>query len=274
MYRAPSLAAEGFIHLSRAHQVLGVLAAFYAGQTDLVLLVVAPSLLSAPLRYEAPAPLVVVSGEAGAPPPDTAQLFPHLFGPLNGEAIIDVVGTQGFSGAPVHPDTAALLRHYRFDRLPLEGTLYRSTWRSQADTAQGGPVGTAMIGLYADSPRSVSCFHRLSRDEVWHAHAGDPFVLYLLHPDGRSEQVLMGTDPLAGQKVQCTVPAGAWQAGCLMPGGRYALFGCTMAPGFTGDCFEAGAPEVLAAQYPGQAEAIRRLAVMGAERRMPAGFAT
>ena len=131
-----------------------------------------------------------------------------------------------------------------------------------------------MIGLYADSPRSVSCFHRLSRDEVWHAHAGDPFVLYLLHPDGRSERVLMGTDPLAGQKVQCTVPAGAWQAGCLMPGGRYALFGCTMAPGFTGDCFEAGAPEVLAAQYPEQAEAIHRLAVMGAERRMPAGFAT
>ena len=279
VYSAPSLATEGFIHLSRAHQVPGVLAAFYAGQPDLVLMVIAPSLLSARLRYEGPAPLVAAPG-APAPPPARApvfgatELFPHLYGPLNAEAIIDVVGTSSFSGAPVHPDTAALLRHYRFDRLPLEGTLYRSTWRSVADTAQGGPVGTAMLGLYADSPRSVSCFHRLSRDEVWHAYAGDPFVLYLLHPDGHSEQVLMGTDPLGGQQPQCVVPAGAWQAGCLVPGGRHALFGCTMAPGFTGNCFEAGVPEALAAQYPGQAETIHRLAVVGNQLQMPAGFAT
>lgn len=272
-YRAPSLDSEGFIHLSRAHQVPGVLAAFYAGAVDQVLLVIAPSLLSAPLRYEAPAPLPLAAGTS-APAPDATQLFPHLYGPLNAEAIIDVIDAASFSGAPVHADTAALLRHFRFERLPLEGTLYRSSWRSGADTAQGGPVGTAMIGLYADTPRSVSCFHRLSRDEVWHVYGGDPFVLYLLHPGGRSEEVLMGGNPLAGQQLQCVIPAGVWQAGCLVPGGRYALFGCTMAPGFTGDCFEAGVSEGLAAQYPALADTIRRLAVQGSQLRMPAGFST
>jgi len=49
-YRAPSLATEGFIHLSRAHQVAAVLRAFYRGQTDLVLLVVQPDRLHATLR--------------------------------------------------------------------------------------------------------------------------------------------------------------------------------------------------------------------------------
>jgi len=42
-----------------------------------------------------------------------------------------------------------------------------------------------MLGLYADSPRSASCFHRLRHDEVWHVYGGDPFMLTLLHPDGR-----------------------------------------------------------------------------------------
>jgi predicted cupin superfamily sugar epimerase len=83
----------------------------------------------------------------------------------------------------------------------------------------------------------------------------------------------MGPDPLAGQRVQQLIPAGAWQAGCLVPGGRHALFGCTMAPGFTGGCFEAAQPEVLIAQYPQQAATIRRLAVIGAALAMPAGFA-
>jgi predicted cupin superfamily sugar epimerase len=186
----------------------------------------------------------------------------------------DAVDLRCFDGRPVHPDTAALIRHYRFERLPVEGTLFASTWRSDRVSAEGGPAGTAMIGLYAESPLSQSCFHRLEYDEVWHAYGGDPFRLHLLFPDGRAESVLMGGDPLSGRPVQFVVPAGVWQAGCLEPGGRYALFGCTMSPGFTGGCFEAGVTDELTRQYPGQAELIRRLSVNGEHRRMPAGFAS
>lgn len=269
-YRAASLATEGFIHLSQAHQVRPVLQAFYPDPRGLVLLVVDRSLLQAPLRFEAPASLPVVGS---APAPDASQSFPHLYGPLNTDAVLDVLPVEQFDGTPVQPSTAALLRHYRFARLPVEGTLYRSTWRSGTPGDGLAVAGTAMLGLYADSPRSVSCFHRLRHDEVWHAYDGDPFALWLLHPGGRAEKVLMGSNPQAGQRVQHVVPAGVWQAGCLEPGGRHALFGCTMAPGFTGDCFEAADPAQLARDYPDQADLIRRLAPPDGTRTMPQGFA-
>lgn len=269
-YRAPSLDSEGFIHLSQAHQVRGVLDAFYAGQPDLVLLVVDPGLVTSPLRCEPPGPMPAAATPAQIPP---EQLFPHIYGPLNADAILDMVDVARFHGQVVHGDTAALLRHYRFERLPVEGTLFKSTWRSDVSTAAGGPAGTAMIGLYAESPESLSCFHRLDHDEVWHVYGGDPFVLYLLHADGRSEEVLMGPDASAGQRVQFTVPRGVWQGGCLKPGGRYALFGCTMAPGFTGGCFEAGVAAELVEEYPDSAEIIHRLSVNRSETDMPMGFA-
>lgn len=269
-YHAASLATEGFIHLSRAHQVLGTAAAFYAGVPDLVLLVIDPARLGGALRYEPPAapPGVRESAER------SAELFPHCYAPIDASAIVDVIDLATFDGTPVHADTMAMLRHFRFDRLPVEGTLYRSTWRARSELDAGTPVGTAMIGLYADSPASMSCFHRLTHDEVWHAYAGDPFTLYLLHPDGRTGTVTMGTDPVAGHTVQHVIPAGTWQAGALAPGGRYALFGCTMAPGFTGGCFEAGRRADLLRQYPAAAAAITRLARDDdAATRMPAGFA-
>ncbi len=173
----------------------------------------------------------------------------------------------------IHADTQALLDHYPFDRLPVEGTLFCSTYRSAQNQSDGTPICTAMIGMYAEEPLSVSCFHRLLYDELWHVYGGDPFLLILLYADGSSEEVLMGTDPLKGQQVQYLIPAGAWQAGCIVPGGRYALFGCTMAPGFTGDCFEAGIADELITQYPDRAADIRRLSVNGDQAFMPPGYA-
>ena len=145
----------------------------------------------------------------------------------------------------------ALIDRYGLRPLPVEGTLFAETYRSSASTA--------IVALYAVDPPSRSNFHVLTRDEVWHAYAGDPFRLILLHPDGSSEEVVMGRDP--GQQVQFTVPAGTWQAGELMPGGRYALFGCTMAPGFTPDCFLASPTAPLIARWPARAADIARLAI-------------
>lgn len=269
-YHAASLNTEGFIHLSRAHQVLPTARAYFHGVSDLVLLVIDPTLLTAPLVYEAPAPLPSDTPKAAH---DLVEQYPHCYGPIPLAAIVDAMELTHFTGAPVHPDTMAVLRHFRFERLPVEGTLYRSTWRAATERPSDAPAGTAMIGLYSDSPSSVSLFHRLTHDEVWHAYGPDPFTLHLLHPNGHHESVRLGIDPLAGHQVQYVVPAGTWQAGCLAEGGRHALFGCTMAPGFTGGCFEAGRADTLMAHYPAAAAIIARLAVTHGDTHMPEGFA-
>ena len=134
--------------------------------------------------------------------------------------------------------------------LPVEGTLFAETYRSDA--------GTAGVGLFCDEPPSRSLFHRLTFDEVWHFYAGDPLRLVLLDPDGSDREVILG-DGLA----QFVVPAGVWQAGELVPGGAWALYGCTMAPGFTPECFEGGSVERLLETHPARAADIERLGVPG-----------
>ena len=167
----------------------------------------------------------------------------------------------------------ALIDLYQFTPLPAEGTLFVSTWRSIQEFADGSPVGTAMIGMYCNEPFSRSVFHRLPVDEVWHFYGGDPLRLILLHPDGSSQEVVMGADPLAGHLVQYVVPAGVWQAGCLVEGGLFALFGCTVSPGFTGSMYQGGKREELLSAYPERCDDIRSLTAEDDQTRMPDGFA-
>ena len=173
----------------------------------------------------------------------------------------------------MHPEVKALIEHYHLQPLPIEGTLFVSTYRSTQEYENGKPVGTAMIGMYCDDPHSVSIFHKLKHDEVWHFYGGDPLHLVLLYPDGSSKDVIMGNKSLKGQLVQFVIPAGVWQAGHMLAGGHYSLFGCTVAPGFTDDIFEGGTRTQLLSLYPDRAADINRLSMDG-ETKMPEGFAS
>jgi predicted cupin superfamily sugar epimerase len=154
---------------------------------------------------------------------------------------------------------AALIARLGLKPLPVEGTLFARTWVSAETLPDGTPAGTSIVGLHAAVPLSRSLFHRLDRDEVWHFHAGDPIRLVLLAPDGGDRDIVLGPDPLAGHAVQVVVPAGTWQAGELAAGGRWALFGCTVAPGFTAGCFTPGRRTALMRSHPGRAADIERL---------------
>lgn len=170
------------------------------------------------------------------------------------------------------PEVKALIDHFDLQPLPVEMTLFASTYRSATLLPDGRNHGSAIVGLYCDEPYSVSLFHKLTVDEVWHFYAGDPMRLILLFPDGSSRDVILGSDPLAGQQVQFVVPAGVWQAGQMVAGGRYSLYGCTMAPGFTWEMFIGGTKSELLALYPGRATDITQLGIEdGQETHMPAG---
>ncbi|HEX3589044.1 MAG TPA: cupin domain-containing protein [Pseudonocardiaceae bacterium] len=145
---------------------------------------------------------------------------------------------------------------YALAPLPVEGGLFRQTWRGTADDT-GRPAGTAILLLVAAEGDLFSAMHRLPIDEVWHFHRGDPLELLLLATDGTSRLVTLG--PLHDQHVQYVVPSGTWMGAQVTPGGSWSLCGTTMAPGFLPTDYEAGDVTDLTARYPDAAERIRAL---------------
>ena len=146
---------------------------------------------------------------------------------------------------------ARLIELLRLEPLPVEGGHFRQTWRSDA--------GTAIYYLLSDDPDSFSAMHRLPTDEIYHFYLGDPVEMLLLQADGRVEDVTLGPEVLKGEHVQFVVPHGVWQGSRLRDGGRFALLGTTMAPGFDSRGYEGGSRERLIVGYPAAAAAIRRL---------------
>jgi uncharacterized protein (DUF952 family) len=85
-YRAASLATEGFIHCSTAAQVTRVANAFYTWQANLVLLCIDSERVQPPVKFEPP-----VHPKSGQPQTQPEDLFPHVYGPLNLDAVVEVV---------------------------------------------------------------------------------------------------------------------------------------------------------------------------------------
>lgn len=80
-----------------------------------------------------------------------------------------------------------------------------------------------------------------------------------LRPDGTGAVILLGSAPQEGMRPQVVVPAGVWQGALVREGGRFALLGCTVAPGFEFEDFELGKRNELLRAYPEFAERIRAL---------------
>lgn len=78
-YRGDTLDTEGFIHCSTPSQVVWVANSFYRGQPALVLLCIDPAKVEAEIKYEGI---------------DGGERFPHVYGTLNLDAVVDVVAFE------------------------------------------------------------------------------------------------------------------------------------------------------------------------------------
>lgn len=74
-YRPSSLDSQGFVHCSKPGQIVVVADVTHADSDDLVLLLLDESSLDSPVRYE-------TSG-------DGASAYPHVYGPLTLDAVLD-----------------------------------------------------------------------------------------------------------------------------------------------------------------------------------------
>jgi predicted cupin superfamily sugar epimerase len=150
---------------------------------------------------------------------------------------------------------------------PREGGWFVETWRAQEIIpgaalperygAASRAAGTAIY--YLLEPGNFSEMHRLRSDEVFHFYLGDPVEMLQLWPDGTGRRMLLGADLAGGMLPQMVVPQGVWQGSRLVDGGRFALLGCTVSPGFDYADYETGTRAELLAESREWADLIEAL---------------
>jgi uncharacterized protein (DUF952 family)/GNAT superfamily N-acetyltransferase len=82
---APSVATEGFAHCSTEHQMVDVANKYYRGAHNMVLLNIDPAKLASQIKFELPAHI------DGSPALPHEPLFPHIYGPINLDAVFEVI---------------------------------------------------------------------------------------------------------------------------------------------------------------------------------------
>jgi len=147
-----------------------------------------------------------------------------------------------------------------------EGGYFRETYRAAEAIGQpalpprfGGDRSISTAIYYLLEAGDCSHFHRIRSDEVWHFYAGDPLNVVEIDPAGHLKTTRLGGDIEAGTVFQHTVPAGVWFGAEPAEGSRFALVGCTVAPGFDFADFEISKRDVLLAEYPAHRDWIQRL---------------
>lgn len=142
--------------------------------------------------------------------------------------------------------------------LPEEGGYYRETYRSN-----NGQVAAASFGIKSDgkrvastaiyylvTPDSFSALHRVASDEVFHFYSGDAAEMIQIDEAGNLTKYTIGSDIVNGQVPQVVVRAGVWQGLRLKKGGKWALMGTTVAPGFEFEDFEIGEQRRMINEFP------------------------
>jgi len=131
---------------------------------------------------------------------------------------------------------------------PKEYGYFRETYRSTDSTAI----------YFLVTAEGMSEMHRLTSDELFHFYAGAPAEILLLDSNERISNVkILGPDVSAGQTLQLVIPKGLWQG--MRTTGDFTLIGCTVAPPFEYESYEAGDRAELIKQFPACANMITKL---------------
>ncbi|QHN02973.1 cupin domain-containing protein [Granulicella sp. WH15] len=145
---------------------------------------------------------------------------------------------------------------------PREGGWFVQTYAAAEcfrDERYDSPRPTSTAIYYLLEPETFSEMHRLKSDEVFHFYAGDAVEMLQLAHGEPGQRVLIGSDLSGEARPQVLVPRGVWQGARLVAGGRWALLGCTVSPGFAYEDYEGGRWSELSAGWPEWSEMIRAL---------------
>ena len=158
-----------------------------------------------------------------------------------------------------YPDKDTVIRELQLEA-HVEGGYFRRTFqadhRERIDQGEGERFTLTSIFYLLTDDAPVGHWHLNKSDIIHYYHLGSPVHYYLIHPDGRLETAVLGSDLAAGQQLQLVVKGGIWKASHL-PAGSYGLISEAVSPGFEYSDMTLGERAVLLAAFPAHAEIIR-----------------
>jgi predicted cupin superfamily sugar epimerase len=160
-----------------------------------------------------------------------------------------------------------LIERFQLEPLSIEGGFWRRVYTAEETippsalperyTAMEKPFCSGIY--YLLTPDTCSLLHLLKTDDYYHFYLGDPLTILLLFPNGSHQVRTMGNDLEAGHELHLVAPRGVWTGSVLQPGGRFALVGTSISPGFDATDFTLGDRRILQAAYPAASDLIERL---------------
>jgi predicted cupin superfamily sugar epimerase len=163
-------------------------------------------------------------------------------------------------------DVQQVIERLKLQPLTIEGGYFRETYRAsiaisaaELPAIYGRDRSASTCIYYLLTPDTFSAIHSVKSDEIFHFYAGDAIEMLQFWPNGEAKVVTMHNDLAAGHEPQHVVPAGVWQGCRLVPGGSWALMGCTVAPGFDYADFELADRQQFLAAHPEHADLIKAL---------------
>lgn len=132
-----------------------------------------------------------------------------------------------------------------------EGGYFKETYRAKetVSCSQGcRNLATNIYFLLKSGQKSA--FHRLKSDEFWYYHEGSSLEVFIIYPDGRMEEKVLGGDCLNNCEPQLLLPKGTWFAARCKEVNSYTLISCSVSPGFHFDDFELAERNKLQEEFP------------------------
>ncbi len=147
--------------------------------------------------------------------------------------------------------------------LEIEGGFFRENYKSAVNVQSIlGTRSECTAIYYMVTEDSFSALHIVDQDEIFHFYSGDEVEMFQILPDGTSKTLTIGSVE-NGHEPQVIVPRGVWQGTKLKsPGkGKWALMGCTVAPGFEYENFTLKSRAELTAMFPQHVQQIANYTV-------------
>ena len=151
-----------------------------------------------------------------------------------------------------------IIHHLGLKPLPEEGGFFKETYRDTGTIPHREGVRSYSTCIYyLITPEEFSGLHLVKSTEIFHFYGGDSAQMLQINSAGVAQTILMGNDLSKNEKPQVVVPANTWQGTRLVGKGEWALFGCTVAPGFEFADFVGGSFSQLSQQFPEHKDLIR-----------------